>query len=165
MSAVSPDALAELQRLALAEVDACVVGALIANADGRIFAQKRSSTRRLFPGCWDIAGGHVEAGESLPAALVREVAEETGWQVRSAALLHVFDWRAVENGRTVRKREFDFLVEVSGDLTAPSIERAKHTEFRWFGPDDVAVLAENRAPGDTVIRDLVVKALQRTRIP
>ena len=67
----------------------------------------------------------------------------------------------VENGRTVRKREFDFFVETQGDLTAPKLETEKHPEFRWFGPDDVEILTENRAPGDTVIRDLVIKALAR----
>ncbi|MFG2512516.1 NUDIX hydrolase [Streptomyces sp. NPDC048584] len=38
-------------------------------------AQRRPAA---FPDCWHIVGGHVEPGESLPDALVREVQEETG---------------------------------------------------------------------------------------
>lgn len=163
MALANPAALRTLQQAAAREVDECVVGALIVDPAGRVFAQRRAANRRLFPGCWDIAGGHVDAGESLLEALAREVREETGWVVRAAELLHVFDWSATVDGRVVRKREFDFLVDVAGDLGAPRIEREKHPEFRWIGRDEVGVLMENRRPDDTVIRDLVVRALEHRR--
>ncbi|NED80879.1 NUDIX domain-containing protein [Streptomyces sp. SID11233] len=48
-----------------AEGEVWAVGAVILDRDGRAFAQRRGPHRRLFPDCWDIVGGHVEAGESL----------------------------------------------------------------------------------------------------
>ena len=46
---------------------------------GRIYLQKRSESKDLFPGYWDTAvGGHVSYGESLSEALFREAAEELG---------------------------------------------------------------------------------------
>ena len=48
---------------------------------GRIFFQRRSATRKLFPNTWDIVGGHLEPGETVAEALHREVAEETVWRV------------------------------------------------------------------------------------
>lgn len=36
--------------------------------------------------------GHVEAGESLPEALIRETVEETGWQVEPTALVGAYLW-------------------------------------------------------------------------
>jgi 8-oxo-dGTP pyrophosphatase MutT (NUDIX family) len=48
---------------------------------------RRSWDRRTFPGCWDIVGGHVEAGEDLLTALNREVEEETGWQLSGSPQL------------------------------------------------------------------------------
>ena len=56
-----------------------VVGAVIVNEDDRAFVHRRGYDRALFPGAWDIPGGHVEPGESPIDALRREVQEETGW--------------------------------------------------------------------------------------
>jgi 8-oxo-dGTP diphosphatase len=88
--------------------------------------QKRSPDRVLFPGCWDIPGGHVEPDETLYQALAREIEEETGWQLtRLVTLVDSFDWDTASQGEPVSKREFDFLVEVQGDLDRPQLEQAK----------------------------------------
>lgn len=47
-------------------------GALVVDHDGRIFFQRRSPHRRLFPNCWDIVGGHLDPGEDIDQALRRE---------------------------------------------------------------------------------------------
>jgi len=44
--------------------------------------------------------GHLESGESLPAAAVRETLEETAWQVEPTALVGVYRWEAPDNGAT-----------------------------------------------------------------
>ncbi|MBN8727945.1 MAG: NUDIX hydrolase [Xanthomonadales bacterium] len=38
--------------------------------------------------------GHLEPGESLQQAAVRETLEETGWEVRPTCLVRVYQWRA-----------------------------------------------------------------------
>ena len=42
-------------------------------------------------GHWSLPGGAVELGETLEAAIVREVAEETGLSVAVTSLIEVFD--------------------------------------------------------------------------
>lgn len=154
--------LKSLQTEAEAAGRQCVVGGLIRDGIGRIFVQKRSPDRRLFPGCWDIAGGHVEAGETLYTALAREIEEETGWQlVQILSLVHTFDWETSNDGQLIKKREFDFLVEVSGDLTSPQLEADKFSEYRWVGMEDLAILKENRPEGDMVIFNLVRKGFSK----
>lgn len=44
--------------------------------------------------------GHVEDGESLLAAAVRETREETAWEFTPIALLGCYLWRNPRNGRT-----------------------------------------------------------------
>jgi len=152
--------LSVLQEQAQADDRDCVVSAIIVNGEGRAFVQRRSSDRRLFPNCWDIAGGHVDPGETLYGALVREVQEETNWRIRRLVnLVAITDWEAEVNGRRIRRREFTFLVDVDGDMRAPMIERDKFSEVRWVGQDDLDVLKEYRADGDVVIYELVKKGL------
>ncbi len=140
------------------------VGAIILNDDGEAFAQKRSPNRRLFPGSWDIVGGHVEAGETLLEALAREVEEETGWRLRHVRRsLGTTTWTG-DDGAGLR-HEADYLVEVEGDLDRPALERSKHCAFGWFGPDGLDRLKENRLPGEFLIHDLIAQAVRRAPDP
>ncbi|MFI9627936.1 NUDIX domain-containing protein [Streptomyces sp. NPDC052042] len=130
-----------------------VVGALIVDSQDRVFLQQRAADRELFPGCWDVVGGHVEAHESPLAALRREIAEETGWRL-DRVLRQVAEgtWEA---GGVVRT-EVDYVVEVAGDLTAPRLEWHKHPRYAWFGPADLPPLDDSvRRSGSAFIRDAV----------
>lgn len=69
------------------------------------------------------------------------------------------DWLEDETDPSSRRREFDFLVEVEGDLAQPRLEVPKHVEFRWIGPAEVALLDENRAADGGIVRHLVELAL------
>ncbi len=46
--------------------------------DGLILLGKRSPHRKAYPNCWDVIGGRVEQGETIDAALHRELGEEIG---------------------------------------------------------------------------------------
>ncbi len=151
--------LAALQEQARLDGRRCVVGALIIQK-GRVLVLRRSDDRSLFPGCWDIVGGHVEPGETLAAALEREVREETGWRLRRILdLVAVTDWETVHGDRVDRRREFDFLVAVDGDLSSPHLEAEKFSAARWIGPRDLPELRENRQAGDDLISRVVSQAL------
>ncbi|WP_244945324.1 NUDIX hydrolase [Couchioplanes caeruleus] len=127
-----------------------VAGALVVDDEGRMFFQRRSAERKLFPNTWDIVGGHVEPGETVTEALARELFEETGW--RLAAVLGIAGEHTWTGDDGVDRRETDFLVRVEGDLSRPRLEEGKHTECRWLGPDELAVLDENRELDDGIIR-------------
>lgn len=56
---------------------ACYI--LVFNPAGELFIQKRTMSKDIYPGYWDVAaGGVVLAGESYEAAAARELAEELG---------------------------------------------------------------------------------------
>ncbi len=51
----------------------------IFNSNGKLYLQKRSEKKDIFPGLWDSsAGGHIDYGESPEKAAIRETKEELG---------------------------------------------------------------------------------------
>jgi 8-oxo-dGTP pyrophosphatase MutT (NUDIX family) len=55
------------------------VGIAVMSTDGRLLIHRRSDTKDIWPGWWDIAaGGVVASGETYEDAARRELAEELG---------------------------------------------------------------------------------------
>jgi 8-oxo-dGTP diphosphatase len=62
-----------------------VVAAALVDGDGRVLLQRRAPGRAM-AGLWEFPGGKVEPGERPEAALARELEEELGIAVETAAL-------------------------------------------------------------------------------
>ena len=64
---------------------------LVFNARGELYVQKRTMTKDVFPGYYDVAaGGVVVAGESYQQGAERELEEEMG--IRDVPLTRLFDF-------------------------------------------------------------------------
>ena len=105
-----------------------VVVALIFR-EGRLFLQRRDPRDRAFPGCWELPGGKMEAGESAEAALFRELEEELRWTPEQAVPGTPFLFTYAD--RAVRLQPFKCAG--SGLLHSP---RA----WGWFRPAEVRKL-------------------------
>jgi len=123
-----------------------VVGAALVR-DGRVLA-----TRRTHPpeaaGRWELPGGKVEPDETPEAALVREVREELGCEVRVTGALA--GEQPVRPGCTLRVLRAEL---VAGDPTPHD-----HDALRWLGPeelDDVDWLGPD-LPFLAEVRDLLL---------
>jgi len=134
-----------------------VVSALIPDRLGRIFVQQRTMTRRLFPGCWDLVGGHVEDGEDAISALTREIREETGWTLRT--IVHEISAKPWSDGPN-HYEERQFIVEVDGNLESPVLEAGKVSGWMWVERANIERLKENRKPEDQLIYRSVREALE-----
>jgi len=64
-------------------------GAIIINEERKILLVLRPADKKIFPNCWALPGGKIEAWESLEDTVIREVKEET-WLVFSPLEKYTF---------------------------------------------------------------------------
>src|ERR1700759_3768550 len=77
--------------------------AAIAENDGRFLVVEERINQRLV---FNQPAGHVEAGESLLEAVIRETREETAWRFEPASLVGVYLWTSPHSGVTTMRFAF-----------------------------------------------------------
>lgn len=108
-------------------------------------------------GTWVLPKGHVEQGEGLLEAAMREATEESGLKVTHGEKLgdvsYVYSWRDRPNGPLTRifKRVHFFLMEAAGGDT--SAHDAEIDEVAWVKLEDAVAKASHKSE-----RDLIAKA-------
>lgn len=112
------------------------VGAVIADAEGRLFLAKRGREAGNEQGKWEFPGGSVEFGERLSDALVREIFEEFGITISVDRLLDVVDHIIPREQQHWVSPTFLCRI-LSG---TPRIrEPHKCEKIHWFAPRDMPV--------------------------
>ncbi len=81
--------------------------AAVTETDGRFLVVEERIDQRLV---FNQPAGHVEAGETLLEAVVREVLEETAWLFTANELVGVYLWRHPVTGRTTKRFAFTGVV-------------------------------------------------------
>jgi len=88
--------------------------------------------------------GHLDEGESLVAACIRESLEETAWNFRPTSLVGIYQWPRPQGDITYLRFAF------SGDLGAHEEGRALDAGILravWMTPDEINASAErHRSP-------------------
>jgi 8-oxo-dGTP pyrophosphatase MutT (NUDIX family) len=82
--------------------------AAIAETDGRFLVVEERINQRLV---FNQPAGHVEQGESLLTAVVRETREETAWRFEPKSLIGIYLWRSPESGVTTMRFAFSGIVD------------------------------------------------------
>ena len=110
------------------------VGAVIVDADGRLFFARRGPKAQNERGLWEFPGGSVEFGETLAEALKREMREEYGIEIAVGELLDVVDHILPEEGQHWVSPAFICSV-VKGEPLI--MEPGKCSDIGWFYPEKV----------------------------
>lgn len=106
------------------------VAALVRDGEGRILLQRRADDGR-----WNLPAGGIDPGESPDQAVVREVREETGLEVRATRVAGVFGGPGAFHHRYGNGDEVEFTAIVfeceivGGALQGDGDETA---ELGWF---------------------------------
>jgi 8-oxo-dGTP pyrophosphatase MutT (NUDIX family) len=87
---------------------------------------------------WTLPKGTPDPGETVEETALREVAEETGLEVRIVEPLRAIQYQFVQDGTRIHKTVHYFLMEpIGGDLSRHDAEFEK---VRWVAFDEVAGL-------------------------
>ena len=98
-----------------------------------------------YRGRWALPGGFVEAGESVQAAVARELREETGLSARAVALVGVYS----EPGRDPRRSTVSVAFEMRGRGGRP-MAGDDAAEAQWVPLETAHRLAFDH---DEILRD------------
>jgi len=84
-------------------------------SDGKILLAQRAATKTICPLLWDVSvAGHVDAGETVEQAALREVLEEIGVEIKESSLYKVgiFScFQAYYNGIVDNEFHYTFIAE------------------------------------------------------
>jgi 8-oxo-dGTP pyrophosphatase MutT (NUDIX family) len=105
--------------------------AAVTETDGRFLVVEERINRRLV---FNQPAGHVERGETLLAAVVREVREETAWGFNPQALIGVYLWKNPTSGRATMRFAFTGTV-MDHDAKQPLDRGIVCTH--WLSRDDL----------------------------
>jgi len=78
------------------------VAAIVQREDRFLLVEERAARRLVL----NQPAGHLEAGESLIEAVVREALEETAWRFSPEALTGIYLWKNPANGRAFLRVAF-----------------------------------------------------------
>ena len=107
---------------------------VLCEREGEVLLMRRAGTG-FFDGLYSLPGGHVEAGEAVGAAAVRELREETGLLLTAAEL----EWLGVVHRRSDTNR-IDFFVRAKRWTGEPRIcEPDKCDRLEWHALDELPV--------------------------
>jgi ADP-ribose pyrophosphatase YjhB (NUDIX family) len=110
------------------------VSAVILDSQGRLLLQRRSDNGR-----WGLPGGSVEVGESVSAAIAREVREETGLETEIVRLVGVYSDPRLQvvrygDGNVVHYVSIFFQCRVLDGVLQTCEETL---ELAFFAPDEL----------------------------
>ena len=100
--------------------------------DGHVLLVHRSPSRRWYPDCWDLVGGHVEPDELPHRAISRECLEELGVQV--------LDPRPVPMAVSDRTLDVHAFLVTRWDGDPVNAAPEEHDDLRWFRPSELTDL-------------------------
>jgi len=120
------------------------VGAVILNPRNEVFLARRGEKAKNERGLWECPGGSVEFGETMAAALRREMREEYGIEIKVGELLDVVDHILPEEGQHWVSPSFLCQI-IAGE---PQImEPEKCSQIGWFSlnalPEHITLASKN----------------------
>lgn len=105
---------------------------------------------------WDLPGGHIEKGETIEAALKREVKEETNLNVEVISIIRAVEFSKEHKLFKNEKRGLRFLVR-SSDRDVIT-QKNEHVKYRWLAFDEAIALLDKKDGFENEKRETLIAA-------
>lgn len=128
------------------------VYAFIIDNDSNVLLQKRSGNKKLWPNLWDVTvGGHVDSGEFGRQALIREVKEELGIEIKDDDIKYLVGSTSInEKGSIINKHYNEcYLITKKIDISKVMLQEEEVSEIKYFPKDEVLRRISNNYEGLT----------------
>lgn len=136
---VKQEMIEQLREQAIADkILRIVVGAVIHNDKSEVLTVKRAANEKFLPGLCELPSGKVDLGEDYLPALIREIKEETGMDVRSVD--HYIGHFDYTSGSGKATRQLNFIVTPKNYIVKLNPE--EHSEYQWVNMKDKEKFAE-----------------------
>jgi 8-oxo-dGTP pyrophosphatase MutT (NUDIX family) len=108
-----------------------VAKVLLINDQGQMLALQRSDDDVRRPGQWDFPGGHVDEGEDMMAAAIRETQEEAGISLDTVKLVFATTEMTPKHGSGTW---LVFTARVTGNVSVTLSH--EHKAYEWMVPQE-----------------------------
>lgn len=123
--------------------------------NGKVLLAQRADDDDFLPGYWEQVGGKADPGETREQALVREVKEEAGIDVKPVYLYNEFEFMHREKGLMC---EYAYICEVVGN-TDVSLS-SEHKNYAWVTLHEL----EQMQPMSDYMRGVIQKGFSELEV-
>lgn len=130
------------------------VAVMIVNHKGQTLLQKRSPNKRNNPNKWGVCAGHVDIGEALEQAALRELKEEVGIECNQndLKLLAEKELRLGKNNSHFTRYYYVYCDKPELEFT---LQKEELSEVKWVNIDELIEMVKNKREDLTIKEDRI----------
>lgn len=122
------------------------------NGVEKIFLPRRATTKKFFPGIFELPGGHIDFGEDIVEGLKREIIEEFGMKIYVGDSFYAFTYsNEIKGSHSI---EVIYFATFTGPIDEIKLNPEDHSEYGWFTEDEIMtkIVDENKKDDDEEIQ-------------
>lgn len=127
-----------------------VVYSFIIDKKGNVLLQKRSANKKMWPNMWDVTvGGHVDSNEFGRQALIREVKEELGIDIKDDEIKYLIGSTSINKKENIIDKHYNecYLITKEIDIAEIDLQKEEVSEVKYFTKKEILERINNNYEG------------------